>query len=158
MEALMTSSADATSPSALSAIKSTQATTVTSVPAISRAKAQAESNTKGTTVAPDILTRVNEQAEANRLNQAYQAVIGAKKGATKGIVAKVGTAMTDAVLWTPDGVNYKGINEYELCDVADAAISGANRPATADVLALLSGVINYAFDFHKKVNQNVEVL
>lgn len=101
---------------------------------------------------------MDAQPEADRLNQACQAVIGAKEGATKVIVAKVGSAVTDAMLRTPDGVDYKGVDEYELCDVADAAILGADRPATTDILALLSGIITYAFDFCKKVDQNVEVL
>lgn len=158
MEALMTSSADPINSSALSVIKSTQAATVASVLAESQAKARAESTAQGTTVDPEIETRVDAQAEANRLNQAYQAVIGAKEGATKGIVAKVGTAVTDAVLCTPDGTDYKGVDEYELYEVADAAISGADRPATTDILRLLSGIIKYPLDFRKKVNQNVEVL
>lgn len=56
MEALMTSSVDQTSPSSLSAIKSTQAATVASVLADSKAKPQAESKAKGTTVDPKIKT------------------------------------------------------------------------------------------------------
>lgn len=158
MEALMMRSNDPTAPSALSAIKSTQAATVASVLAKLKAKAAAKSSATGTTVAPEIETRTDAQAEADRLNQAYQAVIGAKEGAMRGIVAKVGTAVTDAVLCTPDGVDVKGVNEYKLYDVTEAAIARADQLAITNILELLSGVINFRFNFCKKVNQNVEIL
>ena len=87
-----------------------------------------------------------------------QAVIGAKEGATSAIVEHFGRDVTDSVLRTADGIDYKGIDEYHLYDLVQAAIQGADRPATGDILGQLIEVISTKFDFRKKVVNNVEAL
>ena len=87
-----------------------------------------------------------------------QAVIGAKEGATEAITEKVGSDITDAVLRTADGTDYRSINDYELHDIVNAAIQGADRPNTSDVLEQLASILSFRFDFQKKVITNVELL
>ena len=41
-------------------------------------------------------------------------MLGAKEGATNSIVAKVGTQVTDSVLRTPDNLDNKFMDKYEL--------------------------------------------
>jgi hypothetical protein len=97
-------------PSLLSRIRSTDAATITSVLDESRATANALSTTQ-LPVLPTITTRADAQDEADRINQINQAVIGAKEGATEAITDKVGSDITDAVLRTADGTDYRSIDD-----------------------------------------------
>ncbi len=48
--------------------------------------------------------------------------------------------------------------DYALFAVMAAAIDGADRPSTTDVLEQLLEVINHTFDFRKKVSVNMELM
>ena len=123
-----------------------------------RAEAQAISQRTGTTATPNITTRSDAQDEADRRNQAYQAVIGVKEGVKEAIVAKVGSDVTDPVLRDVNGQDYKSIDDFTLYQLQQAVIAGADRPNTPDVLKQLLACINFVFDFRKKVSHNVEML
>ena len=86
------------------------------------------------------------------------AVIGAKEGTTEAIVLQFGRDVTDSVLKTADGVDFKGIDEYHLYDLVQVCIQGADRPATGDILGHLIEIISTRFDFRKKIINNVEAL
>lgn len=103
-------------------------------------------------------TRADAQDEADRRNYAIQATIGAKEGAVEAITNKVGSDITDSVLRNADGNDNKGVDEYTLYDVIQAAIQGAIRPNMSEILTQKVAVINYRFDFRKKVATNMEVL
>ena len=156
MEKLLTSST-ANPPSLLSRIRSTDAATITSVLDKSRATTNALSTTQ-LPVLPTITTRADAQDEADRINQINQAVIGAKEGTTEAITDKVGSDITDAVLRTADGTDYRSIDDYELHELVTAAIQGADRPNTSDVLEQLAAILAFGFDFQKKVITNIELL
>ncbi len=111
-----------------------------------------------TNVQPLITDRTEAQDHADRLNQQNQAVIGAKEGATEAIVLQFGRDITDSVLKTADGVDFKGIDDYHLYDVVQVCIQGADRPATGDILSHLLNIISTRFDFRKKITNNVEAL
>eukprot|EP00804_Cyclotella_cryptica_P010972 CCRYP_016689-RA/>CCRYP_016689-RA protein AED:0.31 eAED:0.36 QI:0/0/0/1/1/1/5/0/1039 len=67
------------------------------------------------------------QGEADRINMINQAVVGANEGATEAITEKVGSDITDAVLRTADSTDYRSIDDYELHDLVNAAIQGADQ-------------------------------
>ena len=52
--------------------------------------------------------------------------MGAKEGITNGITALVGSDITDAILRSADGTDFKGINEYALADLFEATLEGAD--------------------------------
>ena len=66
----------------------------------------------GTPTAPLIVTRTNAESVPDAQNLLTQAIIGAKEGITEGITALVGLDITDAVLRSDYGTNFKGINNY----------------------------------------------
>ncbi len=105
------------------------------------------SKAASTTTAPAITSQSEAQEEANRLNVINQSVIGTKEGVVKAVTKLVGSDITDAVLQTADGSNHKSIDDYMLCAVMAAAINGADRPSTTNVLEQLLEVINHTFDF-----------
>ena len=82
--------------------------------------------------------------------------MGSKEGFTEAITAKVGSAITDPILRTADGSDYKGVNEYDLADITAAVLQGADRPRSGDVLTILLDVINYRFNSQQKIVTNVE--
>ena len=107
---------------------------------------------------PMIATRADAQDEADRRNYAIQATIGAKEGVAEAITNKVGSDITDSVLRNVDGNDNKGVDEYNLYEVIQATIQGAIRPTMTEILTQKIAVINYTFDFRKKVATNMEVL
>ena len=60
---------------------------------------------------PAIEGRADAIDAADRENILNQSVIGAKEGVTDAINAKVGTRVTNSVLRTADGTDYKSIDE-----------------------------------------------
>jgi hypothetical protein len=142
----------------LTTVKATDAITAGAVLQASKAKADQESLSKGTTVAPAIVKRIEAQEEADRLNVINQSVIGAKEGVTEGVTLKVGSDITDSILRTPDGSDHKSIDDYRLYEVMRAAIEGADRPSATDVLEQVMEIIHQPFDFRKKISVNMELM
>ena len=127
---------------ATTAIHVTDLATCNSVLSNSKVDA-AEYSTDNGTIAPTITLREDAHAKADRYNLISQAVIGAKEGAAVGI-----TAIIDSD--TTEDNNVKGVNEYSLAELVTAAIAGADRPATRDVLDQLQEALGMTFDFPKE--------
>jgi hypothetical protein len=63
------------------------------------------------------------------LNVINQSVIGAKEGVVKAVLKLVGSNITDAILRTADGSDFKSIDDYTLYEVMKVAIDRAtDRP------------------------------
>ena len=142
----------------LSKVKSTDVATAEDILAFAKKCAEIESKKQGKTVAPEITEFAVAQDIADRCNTNVQSTIGAKEGATEALVAKVGTHITDPVLRSVDGNYYKGVDEYELADVVEAARAGADHPSITAILDLLLAVLRYRFNFQRKCSENVELL
>lgn len=147
--------------SRLAGIKTTDSETISTV--LKRCKAAADAKKKATpdkaaSITPLITDREEARKEADRLNVATQAVIGAKKGAANAITTTFGSAITDPVRRNADGKDQKGIDEYSLPDLLDAITRNATRPQTADILDATTAVLQTEFDFRQTVTRNMEVL
>jgi hypothetical protein len=68
----------------------------------------------------------------------------------------VGSDITDSVLKTADGSDFKGVDDYQIKDLLDAVIQGADRPITTDILELALALMTFQFNLEKKVGANVE--
>ena len=145
-------------PNAINRIKSTDAYDASDILRASKRKAEAEGKRLNIVITPDITTRSDAQEEADRKNGYSQAVIGVKEGVTEAIIEAVGTDVTDQVLRDADGSSMKSIDDYNIADLFEAIISGANRPKAPEVLTQFIEVVNFSFDFRKKVGVNVEML
>jgi hypothetical protein len=156
MEMLLQSSTDGVNPSALSAIKSTDVATIATVIKKSSDAAKKAADKEGTE--PLITTRADVMDAADRQNQLTQAVIEAKEGATAAITAKVGEQVTDAILRTADGTNFKSIDEYELYELVSAVIQAADRPRVRAIRQQLLAAISYRFNLCQRFSDNVAVL
>jgi hypothetical protein len=139
-------------------VKSTNGITANSVLKAAKARADVALKASSTTITPIITSLSESQEEADHLNMINQSVIGAKEGIVEAVTKLVGSNITDAVLQTADGSNHKSIDDYTLFAVMAAAIDGADRPSTTNVLEQLLEVINHTFDFQKKVGVNMELM
>jgi hypothetical protein len=142
----------------LTNVKPTNAIMANSVLKAAKTKADAASKAASTTITPTITSRSEAQEKADRLNVINQLVIGTKEGIVEAVTKLVGSNITNAVLRTADGSNHKSIDDYTLFTVMAAAIDGADRPSTTNVLEQLLEVINHTFDFQKKVSVNMELM
>ena len=161
MKDFLRSSTDTTNPSAISAIRATDAETAKTILAKLAAEASAEqaaSSTPNTVIAAEITTRSDAINAADRANILIQAVIGGKEGATDAIVAKVGARITDTVLRTSDGVQLKSVDEYELYELINAIMQAAARPQIAAIRRKFVAYTNTEFDFRKLFAHNVAAL
>ncbi len=136
----------------------TNAITANSVLKAAKAKANAALKASSTTITPTITSQLEAQEEADCLNMINQLVIGAKEGVVEAVTKLVGSDITNAVLRTANGSNHKSIDDYMLFAVMAAAMDGADRPSTPNVLEQLLEVINHTFDFQKKVSVNMELM
>jgi hypothetical protein len=142
----------------LTNMNSTNAITANSVLKAAKTKVNVASKAASTTITPTITSQSEAQEEANRFNVINQLVIGAKEGIVKAVMKLVGSDITNAVLKKANGSNHKSIDNYMLFAVMAAAIDGANRPSTTNVLEQLLEVINHTFDFQIKVSVNMELM
>ncbi len=131
----------------LTNVKLINAITANSVLKAAKARANAASKASSTTITPTITSRSEAQEEADRWNVINQSVIGAMEGLVEAVTKLVGSDITDAVLRTADGSDYKSIDDYTRFVVMAAAIDGTDRPSTTNVLEQLLEVINHTFDF-----------
>jgi hypothetical protein len=114
----------------LTRIQSIDAITAGSVLKSAKKRADDLSTTTGKTILTNFTTRTEAQEEADQLNVINQSVIGAKEGIVEAVSKLVGSDITDAILRTADGSDFKSIDDYTLYEVMKVAIDGANRPTT----------------------------
>ena len=144
---------------ALTLRKNTDTHTIESVLTAAKATAKKKGNDKdGKPTPPLITSRDDAEVEAARENLLTQAIMGAKEGITDGITALVGSDITDAILRSADGTDFKGVDEYSLAELFEAALEGADRPGASEILDQLVESITLQFDFRKKCSANVELL
>ena len=148
-----------TGDNALTLRKNTDTHTIESVLTAAKAVAKKKGLDKdGKPTLPLITSRDDAEVEAARENLLTQAIMGAKEGITDGITALVGSDITDAILRSADGTDFKGIDEYALAELFEAALEGADRPGASEILDQLVDAITVQFDFRKKCSANVELL
>ena len=111
-----------------------------------------------TTNTPEITTRADAQEEAERLNTRVQFITGVKEALAKIVTAKFGKRITDPVLRTADGSDFKSINDWTAEDLLEAIRQGADRPTADDTHAKALTIFNFQFNFQAKIQQNYDLL
>jgi len=139
-------------------VQSTDVITAGSILKSVKKRADKLSTMTGKTILLTFNTRTEAQKEADQLNFINQSIIGAKEGVVDAVSKLVSSDITNAILQTADGSDFKSIDDFTLYEVMKVAIDGADRPTTNDVLEQLIEVINHPFDFRKKVSVNMELM
>lgn len=139
----------------LTTIKSTDCITTDTILRDATAAAVAASGKADTTQTK--YSRSEARDEADSQNFAIQATIGTKEGAAEGITHLVGSAITDQILKNVDGTP-KTVDEYAVWELIQAIRDGAIRPEHQDVLNLARTMLDFQFDWRKKIQANIEQL
>lgn len=140
----------------LSVIKSTDMHTPSSVLKTYKAMAIADPDNASNT--PEITTRADAQDEAERLNTRVQFITGVKEAFAKVATAKFGKHITDPVLRSADGSDFKSINEWTCEDLLEAIRQGADRPTNDESHARALKIFNFSFNFQSKIQVNYDSL
>jgi hypothetical protein len=99
----------------LTQIQSTDAITAGSVSNQQRnALTNSRQGTTRKTILPTLTAQSEAQEEAKRLNVINQSIIGAKEGVVEAASKLVGSNITDAILQTADGSDFKSIDDFTL--------------------------------------------
>lgn len=106
---------------------------------------------------PDKMTISQARAEADDLNVANQAVIGAKEGFAKGLTNKFGNNITDLVLMDANGAP-KSVDAYQLHELLEVILQNANRASNKAARTATSNLVNYKLDFRKTMSINYELI
>ena len=149
------------SNSKMAAIKSTDAANMNTIieDSIAEAKAKQDaSDDPSKKVEPLIQTRADAMDAADRYNIEVQAVIGAKEGAIEAITQKVGANVTDVILRTADGTDYKSVDDVQIQDLTNAVLQAATRPKVRHTRQSLIDAISFRFNFRQRISDNVAVL
>lgn len=107
---------------------------------------------------PDKMTHNQARQEAEDLNVAYQAVIGAKEGFAKGLTNSFGKDITDLVLMDTDGSTPKSVDAYQLYELEAIIMQNADRSSNRAARTAVAELINFKLDFRKKITINYEVM
>ena len=79
-------------------------------------------------VAPKITTNANAQDEVDRHNTARIKAIGIKEGIVAEIMLVVRAQITNPILCTTDGSDFRTVNDYVLHQLLSAVMGGAEQP------------------------------
>ena len=135
-------------------LQANKTTTAEDVLFASQSNTVNESVKTGTIIVPKFTLQADAQHEANQQNTINQALIGAKEGVVEALTTLVGTDITDSMACRSNG-EYKNLDEYTLHELIHKTIERADPPPATDVLTQLNHVINYVFDFRKKISANM---
>jgi hypothetical protein len=87
-----------------------------------------------------------------------QFIIGVKEAFAKVATAKFGKHITDPVLRSADGSDFKSINKWTCEDLLEAIRQGADRPTNNESHARALKIFNFSFNFQSKIQVNYDSL
>ena len=114
-------------PNTLTKLKSNVAIKKSNVKKQSIAEAAAEISTTNI-VAPEITTNTYNQDEEDWQNTARIAAIGVKEAIAAEITVIAGAQITNPILRTTDGSDFRTVDEYVLHQLLSAVTGGAEQP------------------------------
>ena len=155
MDGLLHSSMDAKKPSTISTLQMKAMATVDNMlkPSRNEVKRLSTNNNK---IESEIASRQDAGEEVDHRNIVVQAILGAKEGGSyQRFTIKLGKNITDCVLLTANGPQYKLIDDYDLCKIIAAAFQNADRPDSNGILRQLAYIFSFTFDHTKTDNENI---
>ena len=96
-------------------------------------EATAANTSSGEVIAPKIIANNDVQDEADRRNMYRLAAIGVKEGVTAGSTKIVGADVTNPILRTADGTDFKTVDAYSIVSLLKAIFDGADRLEAANI-------------------------
>ena len=144
-------------PNTLTNYKSNVAIKKSNVKRQSIAEAQAASSTINN-VAPKIATNADAKDEADRQNTARIAAIGVKEAIPAAITLIVGAQITNPILRTTDGSDFRSVDEYELHQLLSDVKGGAERLSATSIRQMMVVVMATTFNWRESAATNLKQL
>ena len=107
---------------------------------------------------PKITTNANAQDKADRQNTARPASIGVKEAIASTITSIVGTQITNLILRTTDGSDFKTVDEYKLHQLIIVLKGGGKRPSATAIRQIMVNVMATTFDWRESAATNLKKL
>ena len=109
-------------------------------------------------VASEITTNADAQDEADRKKTARLKGTGVKEAIASTIKSIVGAHITNPILLTTDGLDFRTVDEYELHQLLSAVKGGAGRPSATAIRQMKVDVMVTTFDWQDSAATNLEKL
>ena len=100
-------------------------------------------------VAPKITTNADAQDEADQQNTARLARISVKKEIASEITVLIGAQITNPILCTTDGSDFRTVDEYALHQLLSAITGGAKRPSKTAIKQMMVDLMTMTFDWRE---------
>ena len=110
------------------------------------AEAEAVSS-KENIVAPKITTNADAQEKADRQNTSRLAAIGVNEAIAAAITSIVGAQITNPILRTTDGSDFRTVDEYDLRHLISAVKGRADRPSATAIRKMMVDVMVTSFNW-----------
>ena len=91
-------------------------------------------------------------------NTASLGAIGVKEAIAAGITAIVGSQITNPILHTTDGSDFRTVNEYDLHQLLSAVKGGSERLSATALRQMMVDVMATSFDWRESAATNLEQL
>ena len=144
-------------PNTLTKLKSNVAIKKSNVKKQSIAEAAAEISTTNI-VAPEITTNTYNQDEEDWQNTARIAAIGVKEEIAAEITVIVSAEITNQIVCTTDGSDFRTVDKYALHQLLSAITCGAERPSATAISQMMAEVMAQNFDWQESAAKNLEKL
>ena len=82
--------------------------------------------------------------------------ISVKEALVAGITKLVGADVTNPIIRTADGTDFKTVNEYSIASFVKAIINGADRLEATNICRQYVSLAATQFDFRERLSTNVE--
>ena len=112
---------------------------------------------KDNIVAPEIMANADAQDEADIQNTARLKDRG-KKSISAAITAIVRAQITNPILRTTDGSDFRTVDEYDLYQLLSAVKGGSEWPSVMAIRQMMVDVMATSFDWRKTAATNLEQL
>ena len=142
-------------PNTLTKFKSNVAIKNSNVKRQSISKAEEASSTINI-VTPKITTKSDAQDEAYRQNTARLAAIGLKEAIASAITLTVSAQITNPILHTTYGSDFRTVDEYALHQLLSAVNGGAEQPYATAIRQMMVNVMATTFDWRESAATNLD--
>ena len=107
---------------------------------------------------PKITTNADSQDKADQHNTSQLSEIGVKEAIASAITLIVGAQITNPILLTTDGLEFRRVDEYALHHLISAFMGGAEQPSAPVIRQMMVDMMATTFDWGKSATTNLEKL
>ena len=102
------------------------------------------------------MTNADSQDKADRQKTSRLAAIRLKEAIAAAIISILGAQITNPILRTTDGLDFRTVDVYELHQLISAVKEGYERPSSIDIKQMMVDVMTKKFNWRESAVTNLE--